>query len=227
MKTSKDLKTTIATNRATWIITSTLGIAYALSGMLHGFFEILQGNKATDGLIIQAISEEFQRWPNGEEAFTLIPNFLITGVIAISISIVIIVWSIGYLHKNNGTKIFLLLFIALTLTGGGIGYIVFFVPTWAYATQMNKSLSWWKRKLPEKLRKIVSKTWGVGLILTVSFFIIALTVSVLGINGASEQKISTTCFLFLLGSIVFYNYTFIAGFAQDIEYKVNSESHKK
>ena len=92
---------------------------------------------------------------------------------------------------------------------------------------MNKSLSWWKRKLPEKLRKIVSKTWGVGLILTVSFFIIALTVSVLGITGASEQKISTTCFLFLLGSIVFYNYTFIAGFAQDIEYKVNSESHKK
>ncbi len=45
-------------NRATRTTVATLGTVFGLSGMSHGFFEILQGNSATNGLFIAAIVED-------------------------------------------------------------------------------------------------------------------------------------------------------------------------
>ena len=113
-------------NRATRIIVATMGVLLGLAGMNHGFFEILQGNTPTNGLIIQAIGDAHQMWSYGtEEAFTIVPNFLLTGVLAVLISIAIIIWSVGFVHKKQGPTIFILLFLLLFLVGGGIGQIVF------------------------------------------------------------------------------------------------------
>ncbi|NIP28360.1 MAG: hypothetical protein GWO38_32255, partial [Phycisphaerae bacterium] len=80
--------------------------------IVHGFFEILQGNTPTEGLIIQAIGDEQQMWLYGtEEAFTIIPNFLITGILTIIVSLAIIVWSVGYMQTKRGAAVFLLLFV--------------------------------------------------------------------------------------------------------------------
>jgi hypothetical protein len=49
-------------NRATRFIVSTLGIILAIAGFDHGFFETLQGNRPTSGLIIQAIGPEQTLW---------------------------------------------------------------------------------------------------------------------------------------------------------------------
>jgi len=87
--------------KATQIITSVIGSVLAIGGITHGFFEILQGYKPTSGFIIQAIGLEYQRWGNGDEAFSLIPNYLITGILAISVGIIIIVWSFGYINKKT------------------------------------------------------------------------------------------------------------------------------
>jgi hypothetical protein len=57
-------------------------------------------NKPTGGLIVHAIGEQNRMWVYGtEDAFTLIPNFLITGVAAIVVSVLIAVWSVGFVHK--------------------------------------------------------------------------------------------------------------------------------
>ena len=42
-------------NRATRIIVFTIGVILGIAGIDNGFFEILQGNTPTNGLIIQAI----------------------------------------------------------------------------------------------------------------------------------------------------------------------------
>jgi hypothetical protein len=39
-------------NKATRIIVSSLGVFFAISGLSHGFFKILKGNKPTDGHFI-------------------------------------------------------------------------------------------------------------------------------------------------------------------------------
>jgi len=112
-------------NNATKVIVSTLGVILGISGMCHGFFEVLQGNTPTNALIIHAIGTQNMMWAYGNEpAFTLIPNFLITGIAAIIVSLAVIVWSIGFVHKKNGPFIFLLLFILLFLVGGGLVFII-------------------------------------------------------------------------------------------------------
>jgi hypothetical protein len=56
---------------STRIVTSVSGILIGLSNINHGLFEVLQGNKATEGFIIQAIGEEQRMWMHGtEEAFS-------------------------------------------------------------------------------------------------------------------------------------------------------------
>ena len=60
---------------ATRVIVSTLGVLFGISGMSHGFFETLQGNTPTNGLIIFAIGEANRMWIHGNKpAFTLIPQ---------------------------------------------------------------------------------------------------------------------------------------------------------
>ena len=44
-------------NRATRIIVATMGVMLGIAGLNHGFFETIQGNTPTNGLIIQAIGK--------------------------------------------------------------------------------------------------------------------------------------------------------------------------
>src|SRR5512140_2934526 len=107
--------------KATKTIVAITGISLGIAGLNHGFFETLQGNTPTNGLIIQAIGAANRMWLHGtEEAFTIIPNFLVTGLLAILVSLAIMVWSVGFVHKQHGPTVFILLFILLFLVGGGI-----------------------------------------------------------------------------------------------------------
>ena len=101
-------------NKATRIIVATLGSIFGLSGVSHGFFEVLQGNTPTEGMFIAAIGEAQKMWPHGNEyAFSLIPNFLLTGIVAMAVALTIVVWSIGFTHQKHGSTILLLLFVVL------------------------------------------------------------------------------------------------------------------
>jgi hypothetical protein len=200
------------------IITAILGIALAISGMHHGFFEILQGNNPTNTMFIESIGESQRMWIHGsDDAFTLIPNFLITGIVSVVLSLFIIFWALFYLDKKYGTTIFLMLFILLTLTGGGIGYIPFFILTWAYATRMNTGSGWWNKVLPLKIKTALSKTWLIASLITASFFIIGLEISVFGyVPGVTEpDTILAVCWSFLFVALLFINYSYISGFAKD------------
>jgi hypothetical protein len=47
----------------TRVTVTTIGVIFGLAGFNHGFFEFLQGNTPTDGLIIQALGEAQRFWP--------------------------------------------------------------------------------------------------------------------------------------------------------------------
>jgi hypothetical protein len=87
---------------ATPVVVTTIGVIFGLAGFNHGFFEFLQGNTPTDGLIIQAIGEAHRFWPEGtEEAFTIIPNFLISGILSMVLGLTIVVWSLGRVRPHQ------------------------------------------------------------------------------------------------------------------------------
>jgi hypothetical protein len=207
-------------NRATRTIVSTLGVILGVAGMNHGFFEALQGSSPTDGLIIQAIGPGQRMWVHGtEEAFTLVPNYLLTGVLAIVGGLAIMVWSVGFIHTRRGPTVFLLLFMLLFLVGGGIGQLLFFLPAWAASRKINSPLEWWRKILLPRWRKVLARVWPFTLVAGVVGFLMALWLAITGVlpGVAEADTILYTTWLILLTVWVLNLASYVSGFAADLE----------
>ena len=210
---------------ASRIIVTTLGIILGVTGMVHGYFEVLQGNKSTDGILIQAIGPEHQMWMyGGEEAITLIPNFLITGIITMCISVLVMIWTLFFIHKKYGSSVFLLLNILSLLTGGGIFQVVTFTMTWAFSTRINGSLDWWENKLSADLRPKIKNLWLPLTILGVIPYAIVQEIGIFGfVPGISDpEMIMNIVFLLLFLSLGLFILAFICGFAYELEKKTKN-----
>ena len=211
-------------NKATRMIVTILGTIFGISGMSHGFFETLQGNVPTGSLFISAIGEAQKMWPHGNEyAFTLIPNFLLTGIAAMVVGLAIIVWSVGFVHKKNGPAIFFLLFVLLLLVGGGIAQILFFPLIWLISTRINKPLAWWRRILSVKIQKPLGKLWPWSLIVSSSLIVFVLEIAIFGFVPTVNDpdvvlSIMLSCLAVGYGILLL---TFVAGFAHDIAMRPN------
>jgi len=187
--------------------------------MNHGLFEILQGNVPTNGLLISAIGAAHKMWPHGDEtAFTLIPNFLITGIAAMTVGLALIIWSLGFVQRKHGPTVLLLLFIVLFLVGGGVAQILFFPWIWLVSTRIHQPPSGWQKIVPVKLQKLLGKVWLGLLILCAALWVVALVIATTGyVPGTSDPDAALTVMLISLGlQIVVMPLTFIAGFAYDV-----------
>jgi hypothetical protein len=208
-------------NKKTRITASAVGVLLGLAGIVnHGIFEILQGNITTNGFYIEAIGENNRFWLYGTEgAFTLIHNFLISGIFAILVGLAIVVWSLKYIHAKHGATVFLALLILLTLVGGGIGHIILFLPTWAFVTRINKPLDWWERKLSFQLRKKLATVWIYFLLATLISWLIVMELGIFGYFPGKDDPdiILNYVFIFLFSTVILACITFICAIAGDIE----------
>ena len=73
---------------------STFGIFSGITGLEHGIGEILQGNINPGSIAIKSWTDStaIGRVLGGEPAMTLIPNYRISGILTILVSLVFIVW---------------------------------------------------------------------------------------------------------------------------------------
>ncbi len=110
----------IRATSATRIVVATFGVLVSLAGIEHGVGEILQGSVRPQGLAIQswAHSQAFQIL-GGEPAMTVIPNLLVTGVLAVIVALAVGIWSVGFAHRRRGGLGLVLLSVLLLLVGGG------------------------------------------------------------------------------------------------------------
>jgi hypothetical protein len=182
-------------------VAAALGICVGISGLDHGFFEILQGNVATPGFAVHAIGPEQQMWVNGtEDAFTLVPNFLITGILAMLVGVAVIVWSIRFIDRPYGSRVFLLFGLLMFLVGGGVGMLVFLALGWAISRRINNPPSWWG-SFPGAFH--LAGSWrqltGLGLVL----YGVALEVAIAGyVPGVSDPDMALSiCWGALLGML--------------------------
>jgi hypothetical protein len=207
-------------NRATRTIVATVGVVLAIGGLAHGVPEMLQGNKPTGGVIIQAIGPEMNLWGT-EEAFTLLPTYLSSGMAAVSLSLGLIVWSVWFAHRRHGTTVLVLLYLGLFLFGGGIAAQVMFAPfVCVAASRIHKPLTWWRKVLPVGIRPVLAKLWPVTLTIGSISFLIGLFIGITGyVPGVTDdESILAVCWAFVFGGgLGFYLLSFIAGFAHDVE----------
>ena len=159
-------------------------------------------------------------WPLGtEEAFSIIPNFMVTGLLAMIVGLTIVIWSVQYLHTRHGQAVFLGLFILLFLVGGGIGQIAFFLPAWAFATRIDKPLTWWKKLLPRSTWPFLSKLWIVILVQATIIFLTGLEMAIFGLfpGFTDPVTIQTTAMSLVFFSAILYVIAFITGFGHDLK----------
>jgi len=216
---SKQQKPSISATRVT---ASTLGAIVGLAGMEHGFLEMLQGNATTNGLVIDAIGPAQKLWPGATEpALTIIPNFFVSGILAMIVGFLVTIWAVAFVQRKHGALILLLLSIMLFLVGGGSPPIFLGVVASAVATRINKPLKWWHAHLSLNARGFLAKLWPWSIIAFVFMFWFAVAIAITGwpliffdANGTNALPI-----LSLLGYIsdVIMLLVVVAGFASDIQ----------
>jgi hypothetical protein len=201
-------------------VTTVIGLTLMIAGLVHGTFEILQGNNPVNGLVIQAIGDAHQQWFYGtEEAFTLLPTFLSAGILSNIVAIALGVWSWRFISHKHGASIFLAMSILLFLVGGGIAQLVFFLPTWAVATRINKPINKWK-KLPESLLQTLSPLWPVLAAFAFISFMLGLHISITGklpIGSSTDPEvILNICWTFIFGGgWIFFLLSYLSAFSAD------------
>jgi len=151
--------------KATKAVATWFGIAAGIAGIEHGVFEILQGNTRPEGLMIASIGppcipEEI--WNACEPAMTIIPSFLITGILAVIFGLAIVIWSVVFVQRKHGGMVLILLSIALLLFGGGLFPPLIGIVGGASGTKVNKPLT---SKHPNNITRFAAKLWPWPLVI--------------------------------------------------------------
>jgi hypothetical protein len=143
-------------------VTASLVGAYAgLLGMVHGYFELLQGSIRPDGLIFNAIGEPCRPetvYHACLPAMTIIPNLHLSGILALVVGLVMVIWSTMFVEQRHGGLVLMLISLLLLLVGGG------FIPAFtgliagAAATRIHSNFRWWER-LPGGLSHFLAGFW--------------------------------------------------------------------
>lgn len=160
---------------------SAAGIVAGIAGTEHGFFEMLQGNNTINAHIIDAIGPAQRFWLFGTEpAFTLIPNFLITGIIAAIAGIMLIIWSAAFIGKKYSALTISGLSVVMFLTGGGFAPPVFALAAIISVLLMKMKHRFLRKYCPEKIINFLSKPWKIILILFITLSSIEIVNAVFG-----------------------------------------------
>lgn len=139
---------------ATWF-----GAVAGIAGIEHGYFEILQGSTQPENLMIASMGPPCvpdDIWNACEPAMTILPNFLVTGILAVIIGLTILVLSIFFVQRKYGGLWLISLSIALLLFGGGLFPPMIGIIGGAAGVKINKPIS---SKQPGRITQFVAKLW--------------------------------------------------------------------
>jgi hypothetical protein len=129
--------------KATKSVATWFGVTAGIAGIEHGYFEIMQGNNPTDGVMIASIGPPClpeEVWNACEPALTIVPNYLVSGILSILIGFLILIWSAAFIQRKRGGTILILLSLALLLFGGGIFPPMIGIAGGIAGTRINKPL---------------------------------------------------------------------------------------
>jgi len=149
------------------LVVLSFGIWCGVAGIEHGFFEVLQGNVVPEyhmvagRPMIYAIGDSMRFWQFGYEyAYTVVPNFLVTGILAMIAGLSVVVVSVGVVHRKFGWLLFILLSVLQYLVGGGAAQVTAAVLTGLLALLITRSPKV-LQAIPAVVRRVLGAPWLV------------------------------------------------------------------
>jgi hypothetical protein len=149
-------------NRATRIVASSFGAFAAIGAIEHGIFEIMQGNVAPAGVMISSMGPPCvpaEIWNACEPAMTILPNLLLTGIAAVVLGVIAMVWSLFFIARPHGGLVLLLLSLAMLLFGGGIFPPLIGMAGGAMGARINAPIAWWRRRFSGGAGRFLAALW--------------------------------------------------------------------
>jgi len=186
-----------------------MGILAWLTASVHGISEILQGNTPTGGFVLTTIG-----------AFSIIPNYLLTGMATLIVALSLVIWTTGYIHKKNGPTVFLILAILLFLVGGGVAQVAFTPIVWAVSTRINKPLAWWRNFLHDNIRKQLADLWPALFAMGSAVLSIGIGIWLILLPPDVTHNVSIInyiCWACIAIGFILQLFIIVSGFARDIE----------
>ena len=215
-------------NKTTRTIASSIGVICGLIGIQHGVLEILQGNVPITSLVIDAIGPAQKMWESSREpALSILPNMLVTGIVTVFFSILVIIWSIGFMNRKRGALIFFILSLAEFFTGGGITSFELAILATLAASRINRPLTWWRRVLPAGLRRVLARSWLILLIAFIALFAATITITIVGLGFLDGEQTITLLYVMGLSTLGLMAIAVVAGFTKDIELHMRDDDQKE
>ncbi len=149
--------------RATRIVTAAFGVFVGFGGVEHGYFEILQGSTRPASVMVASmgppcVPEEI--WNLCEPALTIIPNFLVTGIVAATLGVATMIWAVAFVQRRHGGLVLALLSLGLLLFGGGLIPPVIGMIGGMVGTRIQKPL----RRRPGPIWRTLALMWPWALV---------------------------------------------------------------
>jgi hypothetical protein len=139
-----------------------------LAAIEHGIFEILQGSKQTPGLFIVSMGPPCDPdvvWNACEPAFTILPNFLLTGILAVLFGVLTLLWAAFLIEHKLSGYVLIGLSIGSLLFGGGLFPPLIGIIGGIMALSIKKKI----RKKTSSLSTALSKLYPLPLTLFVTW----------------------------------------------------------
>jgi hypothetical protein len=206
---------------ATRVLVSSLGTLAGLAGIEHGIGEMLQGNVAPEGLVILSWpGSELFRILGGEPAMTIVPSLFVTGILAVLVSLVYILWATALARRKHSGLVLVLLSIVMLLVGAGFGTLFLGLIVGLAATRIDAPLP-----LPAGAGRILARVWPWSYAACVASWLLLLpgTIVLAYLLGTDNVTAAVPALILLaFGSMLV---AFLAAFARDSQ--LAHESRKK
>jgi hypothetical protein len=216
-RTQMEGKSALTNISASRIVASVFGVLAGLGGITHGIGEILQGNVAPSGIIIDSWTEgPIATNMGGEPGMTIVPNLFVTGLLTLIVSLAVVVWAAVFVQRKNGGWILLFLSIAMLLVGGGFGPPIIGVLAGVAGTGIKAPLTWWRTHLPASVRRILAKLWPwvFGVCAINGAFLVVGSVILVYFFDLNNPDLFTNSFFFAVLSLPL---TILTGVAYDLQ----------
>lgn len=210
-------KTAIPTTSAARLTASLFGVGIGFAGLVHGIGEVLQGNIAPSGMVIDSwTTGPIASNLGGEPAMTIVPNLLITGILAIGVSLVIMIWAALFVQRKNGGSILILLSIMLLLVGGGFAPPIMGILAGIAGTGINVSHGWWRKHLSVNMRRVLASLWPwvFGACAINGLFLVLGSVVFVYLFGLNQPDLFVASFF---AAVVLLVLSILTGIAHDLD----------
>lgn len=150
-------------------------------------------------------------------AITIVPNFFVTGIFAIIVSSLGIVWAIWFIQTKYGAIVYFLISIIQVLVGGSFVLDLAAIAT-LIAPRINRPMKWWHSHLSEQLQHVLCKIWPWSVLFYTILSIVLLGIPILALFDAALLRYMSEASALMFIPIILM---IVGGFVHDIQRTLN------